>query len=67
LNGKNFLLAVLYHARYFLIASIGLLIGFIFGAGIEALTLHDKYRTEAIEHGYAQHNPVTGEWEWKDK
>lgn len=40
---------------------------FVFGAGVQALIVHDKYRTEAIEHGYAQHNKETGEWEWIDK
>ena len=23
-----------------------------------------KLKAEAIEYGYAQHNPKTGEWEW---
>ena len=26
----------------------------------------DALQLEAIERGHAQHNPVTGDWEWKE-
>lgn len=29
--------------------------------------LHFAMMQEAVQHGYAQHNPITGEWEWKEK
>lgn len=38
---------------------------FLLGAGVQAVLVHDKYRTEAIERGFAQHNQETGVWEWK--
>lgn len=25
-----------------------------------------QLRKEAIEHGYAQHDPITGKWNWKE-
>ena len=28
---------------------------------------YDQLRAEAIEKGYAEHNPKTGVWEWKEK
>ena len=27
----------------------------------------DTTQTEAIEQGYAQHDPITGQWGWKIK
>jgi len=26
---------------------------------------YDKLKSEAIDRGYAQYNPTTGEWQWK--
>jgi len=35
----------------------------IIGLGMGAEHMQDQ----AIEHGYAQHNPITGDWEWIKK
>lgn len=27
----------------------------------------DYWQAEIIKHGNAQHNPITGKWEWKEE
>ena len=48
-----------------------LFVGFILGALCTGLIIGwvntpnaGEYREQAIQHGFAQHNPKTGEWEW---
>ncbi len=40
--------------------------GFIGGNMRGRATERHKYQTEAKEHGFANHNSETGEWQWKD-
>lgn len=45
----------------------GLIAGFILSALIFGSLLgfsDTKWRKEAIEHGYAEHDAKTGEWKW---
>lgn len=46
---------------------IGLAVGVVgfggLGFGLASSRLTD-YKQEAIERGYAQHDPKTGEWRW---
>lgn len=39
-------------------------IGVGFGLFIGAINMQQKLQREAIEHHVAQHNPVTGDFEW---
>lgn len=48
----------------------GFLLGLIVGGVLfllVAINLSAAQQKEAIEHGYAQHNPTTGDWEWIKK
>ncbi len=52
----------------------GFITGLFFGAIIGVvfvvfLARHamGEFRADAIKRNYAQHNPVTGVWEWKEK
>jgi len=42
---------------------VGMIGGFFLGLLVAAVYWQDK----AIEHGAAQHNPTTGDFEWKVK
>lgn len=49
------------------IANIGIFlafcaISFVMGASL----VGDRLQKEAIQRGYAQHNPTTGNFEWKE-
>jgi hypothetical protein len=55
----------------FLAGSIlGLLGGFLIALCIGALIISDvsaDWEKQAIEHGAAQYNPITSQFEWKEK
>lgn len=40
-------------------------IGFCIGSAITYNTTMYKFKKQAIEHGYAEYDNKTGEWEWK--
>ena len=42
----------------------GILLTVAFLAG--SVIFLDKCQKEAIQHGFAQHNPITGYFEWKE-
>jgi hypothetical protein len=54
-------------------AFFGAVVGLIVGVSLCGLAIgnkleeRDQLRAEAIEKGYAEHNPKTGVWEWKEK
>lgn len=45
------------------IVCIGL---FACGCSIGGCVITEHYQKQAIERGYAEHNAVTGEWQWKE-
>lgn len=44
-----------------LVGILVLIAGFVGGCATT-----DYWHSEIIKHGYAQHNPITGNWEWKE-
>lgn len=50
-------------SNYWLIFLVTAYFGFIAGGFLVSLFTPDR-EGEAIELGYAQHNPVSGKWEW---
>ena len=45
----------------------GILIGLILGIVIGLYTMQKRYETMAVDRGFAQCAPKTGEWEWLEK
>jgi len=46
---------------------VAILISYILGLITGIGSSINATKTQAIEYGYAQHNPKTGEWEWVKK
>lgn len=46
-------------------AVLVLLVGIVIGVSIADDSTH-QLRKEAIERGFAEYNPKTGQWQWKE-
>ena len=44
----------------------GFVFGFFIGVCVAGPSVGERFRTEAIEHGAAHYDTVTGEWRWND-
>ena len=47
----------------------GFVVGLLIGTGVMFLAAEadeEAWQDNAIEHGYAEHDQVTGEWQWKE-
>ena len=44
---------------------IGMIVGAIIAVLVWQTTVVGGFKDEAVERGFAQHNSITGEWEWK--
>ena len=44
----------------------GLVLGFIGGASAVMTIMDNLWQKEAIKRGFAEHDPKTGEWKWKE-
>lgn len=42
------------------------ILGLILGLLIAASGMAIRYQQEAIKHGFAEYNPQTGYWQWKE-
>ncbi len=44
-----------------------LVLGAVLGASAGGCIVRQDMRSQAVERGYAQHDPKTGEWHWNDE
>ena len=52
----------------------GMFVGFVIGSGVflaisimfDSFEIRE-FKHNAIDHGYAEYNNISGEWQWKDK
>lgn len=51
----------------FAVFAVSLMLGLIIGLFIAAAGTQAHYEAEAIKHGAAGYDSVTGEWKWKQK
>ena len=60
-NNKTDDAAASFLGMVFFLICIGISFAFGFGCYLGA----DTIKKEAIKHGYAYHNPISGDWQWK--